>query len=411
MQTAWTVEERKLHPSLLENISCDVVIIGGGITGIISAYLLSQAGQKVVLLEKGILGKGATSLTTAFLTQAIDTSLFDLVKMFGRDSARMVWQSGMVAIETIRNIIEQENIQCDFETCPAYIYAETDKKLHELEAEYTTAKSLNFQVKLMRDRELSFKNVGYLKLSEQAKFHPLKFILAMADRAIAAGAHIYENTEVIGLTDAGDVEITVGSGAKVKANDVIIATYIPFNKPRIMNYKTGMYRSYVLQAHLPHSELEEAIYWDKANPYNYFRIDRDGDGKQIIIGGADHRIEIPIKPRKNFDALESRLKNILDGTPYTITRKWFGPILESSDGLPFIGTYKPHRHIATAFSGNGMTYSTVAALLFRDILLDKTNSLTGVYDPTRKLTAYRLYIKGSDYIRRFFGGALKNTLR
>jgi glycine/D-amino acid oxidase-like deaminating enzyme len=169
-----------------------------------------------------------------------------------------------------------------------------------------------------------------------------------------------------------------------------------------------MYRSYVLKAHLPQSDLEEAIYWDQANPYNYFRIDNDGDGKQIIFGGADHRADIPVSLEKNFRALENSLKNILAGKHYTITGKWRGPILEPSDGLPLIGAYQPKRYIATAFSGNGMTYSIISALLFQDLLSGNSNPLADVYDPTRKLTAYRLYKKGFDYAGRFFGGAVRN---
>lgn len=396
------------YPQLTENISADVAIVGGGLTGILSAYFLSQAGKKVVLVEKDSLGRGATDRTTAFITQAIDTNLQDLVKMFDRDKARLIWQSGADAIDAIQEIIEKENIQCDFMRCPAYIYARTGRQFRKLKVEHAVAQDLGFQVELVSDGKLPFKNAGYLKLPHQAKFDARKFLRAVAEKAVAAGARIFENTEIIKVSDGDAAEVIVKDGSVISANDVIITTHLPFNNPKITHFKKGVYKSYVLETRLPHSDLEEAIYWDQYNPYNYFRVDKDSDGKQITFGGADHRMEIPMKSKRNFRALEKRLKEILGDVKYEITLKWSGPIIESSDGIPLIGEYAPHRYLATAFSGNGMTYAAVSALMFRDILSGKANPWIDLYNPKRKFTIYRLYKKGIDYTVKFFGGAVRN---
>jgi glycine/D-amino acid oxidase-like deaminating enzyme len=162
----------------------------------------------------------------------------------------------------------------------------------------------------------------------------------------------------------------------------------------------------VLEAHVPHTDLPDALYWDQANPYTYFRVDRDGAGARIILGGADHRADIPFSATRNMHVLERRLQKILAAAPHTITSRWHGPIIESLDGLPFIGSYGPHRYLATAFSGNGMTYSVVAAIVLTDLVSGRTNAWTGAYDPQRTFTIYRLYRKGTDYLTEFLGGIM-----
>jgi glycine/D-amino acid oxidase-like deaminating enzyme len=368
--------------------------------------MLARAGKDVVLLEKDTIGSGATHATTAFISFAVDTSLSDLSKMFGPDVARRVWESGIEALSTIARIIEQEHISCEFTYCPAYLYARTDRQFRRLMDEHAHAQVFGFQSTLIRRGELPFKNSGYLVLPEQAKFQPLLFLDAVADAAVKAGARIFEHSEVTSLSETGDVVVRTKSGVGVRADDAIVATYMPFNNPKATHFKKGMYRSYVLEVEVPRTSLHEGIYWDQANPYTYFRFDRHGDGGRIILGGADHRAEIPIPADPNFHVLEDRLEEVLGDLPYTITRKWHGPILEASDGLPLIGAYAPHRYVATAFSGNGMTYSVVAALILRDLLLGRPSVWGDIYDPTRALTAYRLYKKGIDYAARFLRGAL-----
>jgi glycine/D-amino acid oxidase-like deaminating enzyme len=196
----------------------------------------------------------------------------------------------------------------------------------------------------------------------------------------------------------------------VHAQNVIVTTYLPFNNPKPTHFKKGVYQSYVVEVHTSRMQIPEGIYWDTHRPYNYFRIDRRADGDRIIVGGADHRKELPVSRKKCFRALERYLKGVLGDTPYTIIRTWSGPIIESSDGLPLIGEYAPHRYLATAFSGNGMTYSMVAAILFRDVLTGVKNPWKDLYDPKRSLKPYRLLIKGRDYLQEFFGGAVRTML-
>lgn len=173
-----------------------------------------------------------------------------------------------------------------------------------------------------------------------------------------------------------------------------------------------MYRSYVFELEIPKGRFKEALYEDNSNPYYYFRIDSGKDHDRMIVGGEDHKdIFGSSLSRKSFEALETFVEKILMGERYWIMKKWSGPILEPSDGLPLIGEIAPHCYVATGFSGNGMTYSMISSLLLRDLIVEKRNSWTATYDPKRTLLhPKRLATKARDYIEEFFQGAVKNLL-
>ena len=152
---------------------------------------------------------------------------------------------------------------------------------------------------------------------------------------------------------------------------------------------------------------------DQSNPYHYFRIDKGEKKDRMILGGEDHRHELPVDPEKQYIALEKYLKTLLPKGRYTITRKWNGPILEPSDGLAYIGRLykKENVYVAMAFSGHGMTYSMIAGKLLSDLILGKKNPYEELYNPLRIPTIKQLLQKGYDYTEELFGGAVKNSLQ
>jgi glycine/D-amino acid oxidase-like deaminating enzyme len=380
-QPTWVGARQKAYPKLRGDITTDVAIIGGGLTGVLTAYLLSKTGKKVAVLEAGTLGSGATAYTTAFITQVIDTSLGDLIRMVGQTKAKSIWQAGEQAIDRIETIVKKEKIDCEFQRCSARVCASREKDYKKLEHENRAAERLGFATTLVNNRTLPFEEYGLLEVKDQAKFHPLKFLRGLADIVATSGGQIFEHSKALSLKEgpggATTVKTTAGS---VTAKDVIVATYAPFNKPGTAKYTRGMYSSYVFEVRLPKGIFTEGLYWDTESPYHYFRIDRRGQFDRMILGGEDHRSELRVSPKKKFDALEKYLVGLLGGRSYQIVRKWIGAVLEPVGGLPFIGAYKPHQFVATAFSGNGMTYATVSALIFRDLILGKRNPWTHVFD-------------------------------
>jgi glycine/D-amino acid oxidase-like deaminating enzyme len=362
------------------------------------------------VLEAETIGSGATSKTTAFITQAVDTPLADLVSMFGSKRARLVWESGEKAIDAIEQIVKQEKIDCGFSRCPLYIYGDTGSEFKSIEEEYTAAKKLGFSVRLHKTNNLPFKTSGHLEIKRQAKFNAGKYLEGLASSAVKNGANIFEHTKAAKTSGKGPFKIKTLHGT-VTAKQVIIATYDPLGNPKETRFKKGMYKSYVFELSIPKNRLPEALYVDAHNPYHYFRVDRGRTSDSLIIGGEDHRAELKINPKKNFQALKNYLDRIFPGLDYTINHQWSGPILEPSDGLPLIGKFQPNQFVAAAFSGNGMTYSTISALMFRKLLLGQRHPWQKLYDPTRIPTIKQLAKKGLDYAGEFFGGAAKNIFK
>ncbi|MBX4186911.1 MAG: FAD-binding oxidoreductase [Candidatus Doudnabacteria bacterium] len=399
-------------PKLNQDIEADVAVVGGGLAGVLTAYQLTRAGKKVVLLEKKKIGSGATEYTTAFITQAIDTDLPELIKLFGENSARQVWQSGGEAIDLIEKIVQEEKIDCEFMRTDVNVFASGPEQYQDLEEERNTVSNFGFDVSpISQYGDYKFTNFGCYKINNQAKFHPLKFLFQLAQICSEQGVQIFQETEVTKIKHSKSSVIVEAGDRKITAKDVVIATYQPFNKRIRMFLKRGMYKSYVFEVQLPKNIIPEGLYWDLENPYNYFRIDAQEQFDRMILGGQDIKSIIKMSDDKNFAALEEYLEKLLPDQKYSIVRRWVGPILEPSDGLPLIGEVSASEYIASAFSGNGMTYSAISAMILTDLILNKQNVYAKVYDPKRIPSLRQLFIKGSDYVEEFIEGAAKNIFK
>lgn len=410
MSSSWEIETSKEYNSITEDLTTDVCIVGGGLTGLWCAYLLSEEGRKVVVLEKDRLASAETKFTTALITQVIDTDLSDLVRMFGEEGARLSWLAGEEALDQIEEVQKREKIPCEFMRLPLYSYASSGSELRDLEEETELAKRLGFKAKMISSIK-GFSNVGAMQVENQAKYHPMKFIYGLAKAAEKNGVQFFEDTEVLEVCGGDNIEVRTKNGYSVSAKDVIVATYSPLNNPKPTHWKKGMYKTYVYELEVAKGRLEEGIYEDQANPYHYFRIDDLGDKLRLIVGGEDHREEINFDESKCFRALKWFVDETFLDLDYKIKTRWSGQILEPSDGLPLIGEYAPREYLASAFSGNGMTYAALAGQVLRDLIMGRESKYQRLYDPRRKMRPAALAHKFKDYAGEFFGGAVKNLFK
>jgi len=388
--------ERTSYPRNFLPGETEVLIIGGGVTGIVSAYLLAKEKKRVVLLEKNIIGSGQTECTTGFLTGVIDTDPIKLIKVFGVEQARLILDSHFQAINEVEKIINSENIKCEFERCANYIYANNHREEKELPALARAYNKLGVKAEYKKENKLKFNEFGYIEMPNHAKFQVMKYISALAKLAVKYGAIIAENTEVLKLEDNGDfVNVQIKDMGLIKAKKVISATYTPFQGSKKISRLCNMYREYVLEYKLPIGQLTLGTYEDMRTPYNYFRLDQRAGFDRLIIGGADHLDIIKMDPEISFQVMKNYVSKLFSGYKLEEVRHWSGLMLETNDGLAYIGEAESKNiFYIFGFSGNGMTYSYVAGKILLDHIFLRKNPYSEIYRIDRKISWWKkLYLK------------------
>ncbi|HEX5215189.1 MAG TPA: FAD-dependent oxidoreductase [Vicinamibacterales bacterium] len=387
-------------PKLTRDSRADVVVIGGGITGITTAFLLKRAGKTVVLLERGKLVTGDTACTTAHLTCVTDTRLSQLVKSFGADHARAVWDAGLAAIAQVADLVASEQIDCGFAWVPGYLHLRgpqppADADVQDLRAEAEQAADLGFDAEFVERAPLVDRPA--VEIRDQARFHPRQYLSVLIQAIEGDGCAIYEHASA-DTVETDPLAVVVGDH-RVHCDDVVVATHNPIVGKAgligatLLQTKLALYTSYAVAGKTPPGAIPDALYWDTGDPYRYLRIDRRKGFDVVILGGEDHKTGQVEDTSAQFDALTAALREIAPDVE--VSWKWSGQVIETNDGLPFIGEMAAHQFAATGFSGNGMTFGTLAAIMARD-------ALTGVENPWRELfEPGRTKIRGGlwDYLK------------
>jgi glycine/D-amino acid oxidase-like deaminating enzyme len=375
-------------PQPTGNVMVDVVVVGGGITGITSAYLLKKAGLKVALLERGRFARIDTGHTTAHLTSVTDLRLQAISKTFGREAARAVWDAGAAAIDQIVTTIRAEDIECDFRWVPGYLhapFAETDgNSMEELKEEVAVAGKLGLPATYVE--QVPTFNVPGVKFPHQAVFHPRKYLGSLLRAIDGDGCHVFESAPADEITER---PLTVRSGsARLSGRYLVLATHNPIVgntgtiAATLFQTKLALYTSYAVGAELPAGRIPEASFWDTGDPYYYLRVEHRPAGDYAIFGGEDHKTG----QVEDTDEVYRRLREkLLSFAPQArIKHQWSGQVIETNDGLPFIGETAENQFAATGFSGNGMTFGTLSAMMALDAVTRRKNPWADLFDIHRK---------------------------
>lgn len=358
----------------------DVAIVGGGITGLTTALLLALEGKSVAVLEARRLGAGVTGRTTAHLTAVLDTRYYTLEKAFGREGAKLAAESNAGAIRQIEAIVERYAIDCELERVPGYLFTERAEKVDELAHELVAVEKIGMEAEPASLPEaLPLHAKAVIRFPGQAQFHPLKYIRGVAEALVRAGHRLFEETRVLSVDEGEPCTVHLENGATLRAEHVILATHAPLNAV-LLQPRLAQYRSYVVSGPVPHAP--NGLFWDVEDPYHYVRS-RRGDVPELIVGGGDHKTGKHDRAGEGFDEVVAFAARLGLGEP---TRAWSAQVVEPVDGLPFIGANLRSERVfvATGFSGNGMTFGTVAAQVLRDLCLGRGNRFADLYS-TRRL--------------------------
>lgn len=379
MDSLWTsTAQLPGFPPLDGACQTDVLIIGGGLAGILTAYALKEAGIDYLLIEADTIGAGVTANTTAKITAQHGLIYDKLSRRFGNTTARMYYDANTQALDRYRRLCQ--NISCDFENKSAYVYSLNAPE--KLEQEMRTLSRLSIPFRSVREIPLPFSVAGAIAFADQGQFHPLNFL-----SAIAQGLNIREHTSARAFHGM-DVLTNRGS---IRAEKIVIATHFPMlNKHGSYFLKLYQHRSYVLG--LEGGPQVDGMYLDEAQTGLSFR----NQGDLLLLGGGSHRTG---KQGGGWAELEAFAR--LHYPKARLRYRWATQDCMSLDGVPYIGQYSartPDLLVATGFNKWGMTSSMAASSILCDLLQGKESPYAALFSPSRSILHKQLAINGWDAV-------------
>lgn len=385
-KSLWMEEEALRTSPLTENIEAEVVIIGAGIAGLTTAYLLAQDGAKnVVVLEKGSIGCGQTARTTAHLSNAFDDRYFEVERIFGTEGAATVAASHTEAIALMESIAAREGIECDFLRLPGYLLAFSDEEMETLRREEEAAGKAGVPGVRMADAPWEGSGAtGALLFPEQAQLHAQKYLNGLARACEKLGVRVFCGTRVVDITEGEPHVLETEAGSQVRAPFLVHATNSPANRNVVIHGRQTPYRTYVIGLEVPESAYPDPVLmWDLPDPYHYVRLD-NAPGRILIVGGEDHRTG----KATDMDARYARLEEwARKHFPHVgeVRYRWSGQVMEPADGLGIIGKNPGSErvYVITGDSGQGTTHATLGARIIADLIAGRGNPWAELYDPAR----------------------------
>ncbi|MDY6903018.1 MAG: FAD-dependent oxidoreductase, partial [Cyanobacteriota bacterium] len=372
------------YPTLTENITVDVAIVGAGLVGISAAKLLKQAGKTVAVLEAEQVGAGISGHTTAKISSLHQLIYADLIKKHGEEKARLYGESNQAALEKYFELIQAEQIDCDFERKDTYSFAVSADNLDKVKAEYEAAVKLGLPASFVQETGLPFNTAGAVKFANQAQFHPRKYVLHLAKTIQGEGSYIFENSRVKKVEGEEPSQVITENGCIVTAQDVIIATNLPILDQGLFFAKAYPKRSYIIGAWIDPAKDPQGMFIGVGQDYHSIRTTPHEGKTLLLIGGKGHKVG-------EVDDTEVLYKQLADYAYSTfgveeVAYRWSSQDMVSFDQLPYIGKLTPmnkHTYVATGFSLWGMSKSMMSAMILSDLILGKANPWADLYDSTR----------------------------
>lgn len=387
MESVWRESSKGInYPRLEENKSAQVCVVGAGITRIVTAYELALKGKSVILLERDRCISGVSADTTAKVTSQHGLFYNYLINEFGKEFAGKYLYSNESAIKRVKEIIDENNIECDFEYKDAFVYTNDEKELEKIKQEVEAVKSLAFDAEFCNETSLPFKVLGAIKFKNQAQFNIMKYLQGVLKVLENSGVEIYEQTKVVDVNKKnGKYNVITENEHYVQADHVVLATHYPImNFPGFHFLKMYQDRSYVIAGETK-EQLPDGMFITSDSPTISFRTIKNGDKYLLAIGGSDHKTgDNTTFLDENYELLEKYAKTLYPD--FEVRYKWSTQDCVSLDKVPYIGEFShmmPEVYIATGYKKWGMTSAHVAAQIICDKIFKKPNQFEGIYSSLR----------------------------
>jgi glycine/D-amino acid oxidase-like deaminating enzyme/nitrite reductase/ring-hydroxylating ferredoxin subunit len=388
-KSLWIADSNKTnYPKLKRSEKTDICVIGGGITGTVTAYLLVKQGLNVIVLEKDKIGMGVTANSTAKLTSQHGLFYKYLLDNYGKKIAEKYLFSNEDGIKLAEKIINDEKLNCDYEKRDAYVFATSESELEKIKQELDVLNQLGYNSEFVENINIPVENcMGAVKFNNQAQFNSRKYTVELMSRVEQMGGKIYEDSKVVNIDKKDNSYIVSTEDSYITCNKVVICTHYPIkNFPGMYFAKMYQDKSYAIAVEIENNnELENGMFIKADSPVISFRTAKYKDKRLLIIAGSGHKTGKPNQPIENsFVNLENYIKNYYPDAK--VAFKWSTEDCISLDKIPYIGEFSkmlPNMYVATGFKKWGMSTSHVAAKIICDKIVGETNEYADVYKATR----------------------------
>ncbi|MRV73710.1 FAD-dependent oxidoreductase [Duganella sp. FT92W] len=371
------------------DVHTQVCVIGAGIAGLTTAYLLAREGKHVVLIDALGIGAGETGRSTAHFFPP-DEWYRGVEAAFDADHAKLVADSFKQAVNLVESIARSEHIDCAFERVDGYLYALPEQGFQDLGREYQAAQRAGADVTLLeRAPGLSFDTGPCVCYHNQAQCHPLRYLEGLASALVRHGGRIYCGVRAHGVDGDRHIQVVRTDRGDIYAEAVVVATNTPFNNVVVMHTKQAAYRTYALGLRIPRGSVPRVLLWDTGDPYYYVRVESPAgaDHDLLLVGGADHKVGQDDHPQHRYDEIEQWARQRFP-MAQQVAYRWSGEVMEPADGAAYLGRNpmdQDNVYVITGDSGNGMTHGTIGAMIVSELIMGRRHAWADLYDPARKV--------------------------
>jgi glycine/D-amino acid oxidase-like deaminating enzyme/nitrite reductase/ring-hydroxylating ferredoxin subunit len=368
-------------PSLARDLEVDVIVIGGGITGITAAHLLSRAGKSVAVLEAMKVGLGTTGNSTGNLHVTLDHNLYLIRDKWGQQTATAVVRSRRETLDMIERTVAENAISCDFRRGTHYIFPLNTEQMRQMEQEHQSLLAAGLDATIVNELPLPFRVERALRIENQAQFQPLTYVRQLATAIASESCLIFEDSKVVEIDDDRMV-VATAKGNKVHAGSIIMATHTPkgFN---VLQTELFPYREYGIATRLRDGNYPKGLFWSLEKPSHSIRSYEQEGKNYLIVIGEEHKVGQQAAAEDYFRKVEEFTHShfMVDSIDY----RWSAQNYQPADGLPFIGRSvgAENVYLATGFATNGLLYGPLAAMIITDRIMGRRNQWEDLYTARR----------------------------